>query len=95
MQWPCAQVLLSAAVALRFWEELRSRALHRTMATSVIATTNVLRDGVPTSVDLKDIALGDVVTLSAGDLIPGDVRVLESRNLCIRHINLHTPAVFT
>lgn len=77
-------MLLAAAVSLRLWEELCSRALHSLMATFLTATTSVLRDGAATIVDIKDVVPGDLVTLSAGDLIPGDIRVLESRNLCIR-----------
>ena len=78
------QILLSAAVGLRFSEELRSRALHNLMATSVTASTSVLRDSAMKSIDIKDVVPGDIVSLSAGDLIPGDVRILKSKNLCIR-----------
>ena len=41
----------------------------------------VLRDGVVTEVASANIVPGDVVVLEAGDYIPADVRLLESRNL--------------
>ena len=71
-------------MGLRFWEELRSRALHNLMATSITASTSVLRDNTMKSIDIKEVVPGDIVSLSAGDLIPGDVRIFESKNLCVR-----------
>ena len=79
-----AKVLLLAAVGLRFREELHSRALHRTMASAVAACASVLRSGGATLVDVRDVVPGDIVRLSAGDLIPGDVRILDSRSLFVR-----------
>lgn len=41
----------------------------------------VLRDGVVTEIASGDVVPGDVVVLDAGDYIPADVRLLESINL--------------
>jgi Mg2+-importing ATPase len=37
-----------------------------------------MRDGKPLEVSVTEVVPGDVVLLSAGDLIPADGRVLES-----------------
>ena len=38
---------------------------------------DVIRDDVPSVVDVEEIVPGDIVKLSSGDMIPGDVRFLE------------------
>lgn len=41
----------------------------------------VIRDGVQTSVNVTDLAVGDVVELKYGDRIPADVRLFQSHGL--------------
>jgi Ca2+-transporting ATPase len=43
----------------------------------------VLRDGIELVVSVEDIVVGDIVLLNAGDIIPADLRILESHNLKI------------
>lgn len=43
----------------------------------------VIRDGEEFLIDVKDIVVGDVFLLSAGDFVPADARVIESFNLKI------------
>jgi len=43
----------------------------------------VIRDGVESVIDVKDIVVGDLVVLTAGDYVPADVRIIESVNLRI------------
>ncbi len=50
--------------------------LSRTVALRVTA----LRDGVPREIAARDVVAGDVVLLSAGNLVPADGRVLEARD---------------
>ncbi len=55
-------------------EKLRARLVHRVTA---------LRDGRPQSVPAEDLVPGDVVTLSAGSLIPADGLVLEAKDFFV------------
>lgn len=41
----------------------------------------VLRDGVEIVISVEEIVTGDIVLLSAGDIIPADLRIVESHNL--------------
>ncbi len=41
----------------------------------------VIRDGRECEVPLEGVVPGDIVQLRAGDLIPGDCRILTSRDL--------------
>lgn len=77
-------MLLIGAIAIRFWEELRSRSLSAAMAGAVTASATVLRDGKETVTDIKAVAPGDIMLLSAGNLVPGDIRLLEAHNLFLR-----------
>ncbi len=78
-------VLIS--VLLVFWQEFRSSQAAEKLKALVTTTTAVLRDGEAGS-NLKEIPVselvpGDIVRLSAGDMIPADVRILGSKDLFI------------
>ena len=48
----------------------------------------VLRDGKPTEVSTDEIVAGDILRLKAGDLIPGDSYLLESKTLFVNEAAL-------
>ena len=80
-------VLLSSL--LRFWQEHRSAKSAEALKAMVRTTATVLRreqvGAQPTlrEVPMRDLVAGDIVQLSAGDMIPADVRLIESRDLFI------------
>lgn len=53
----------------------------------------VLRDSVEQLIDVKDIVVGDVVILDAGDYMPADVRLIEAINLKVDESTLTGEAV--
>ena len=75
-------VLLS--VTLDFVQEYRANAAAEKLRRSVSVRATVVRDGKPLDVAVAEVVPGDVVLLSAGDLIPADGRVLEARDLFVR-----------
>ncbi|HUX62957.1 magnesium-translocating P-type ATPase [Sulfuricella sp.] len=75
-------VLLS--VTLDFVQEYRANAAAKKLRQSVSIRANVLRDGKPLEVAVIQVVPGDVVLLSAGDLIPADGRVLEARDFFVK-----------
>jgi Mg2+-importing ATPase len=46
-------------------------------------TATVVRDGTPREVPLRELVSGDIVKLAAGDMIPGDVRLLSLKDLFV------------
>lgn len=44
----------------------------------------VIQTELIVQVDQKDIVPGDIVVFEPGDLFPGDVRILSSKNLVVR-----------
>ncbi|TNV17336.1 magnesium-translocating P-type ATPase [Buttiauxella sp. B2] len=74
---------------LRFWQEHRSaksaealKAMVRTTAT-VLRRDNLNTAGKPREIPMRNLVVGDIVMLYAGDMIPADVRLIESRDLFI------------
>ena len=76
-----AIVLIS--VTLDFVQEYRAGQAAEQLRQSVAVRGNVLRDGRPLEIPLAELVPGDVVLLTAGDLIPCDGRVLEARDFFV------------
>ena len=80
-------VLLSSL--LRFWQEHRSAKSAEALKAMVRTTATVLRraqvGAQPTlrEVPMRELVAGDIVQLSAGDMIPADIRLIESHDLFI------------
>jgi Mg2+-importing ATPase len=79
-------VLLSTA--LDFTQTRRSQQAIEQLRQQVAPTATVLRDGKWQEIRRSDVVPGDVVRLSAGDLVPADSRLLESRDLYIQQAAL-------
>jgi Mg2+-importing ATPase len=54
----------------------------------VASTATVLRDGVWREVPISRVVPGDVFRLLAGDLVPADARLIESRDLSVQQAML-------
>jgi len=82
-----AMVLLSGL--LRFIQETRSDNAAEKLLKMITVTTSVERQGRgPTEVALDAIVVGDIVHLSAGDMVPADVRILEAKDLFVSQSSL-------
>jgi Mg2+-importing ATPase len=74
-------VLLSGL--LGFWQEHHATSAVEKLLALVKVTATVLRNGGETDVPVEAVAPGDVVLLNAGDVIPGDGLLLESKDLFV------------
>ena len=77
-------IMVLLGVVLRFFQELRSDIAAEKLKAMVSTTTTVLRDGQKKETSLKEVVPGDIVVLSAGDMVPADVRVVIAKDL---HVN--------
>lgn len=65
---------------LGFWQEhSASNAVQKLLAIVKIKAT-VVRDGKQQEIAIEEIVPGDVVALNAGDIVPGDCLLLESKS---------------
>jgi P-type Mg2+ transporter len=75
-------ILLSSL--LRFWQEFTSNQAAQKLKNMVTTTATILRRDVgKKEIDIKEIVPGDIVFLSAGDMIPADCRIIQSKDLFI------------
>ena len=74
-------VLISAIISLK--EQTKSDNAAKKLKQMISNKMEVIRDDVQTTVDIENIVPGDIVKLSSGDMIPGDVRFLEVKDLFI------------
>ena len=76
-------ILVTASTLLDFFEEYRSNKAAEQLKEMVATTTSVIRNGKEIQVPIKEVTLGDVVVLSAGSMIPADLRIIESKDLYV------------
>jgi Mg2+-importing ATPase len=76
--------MVALGVAINFWQSFRSQQAAEQLRSSVIPTATVRRDGAWLETPLRNVVPGDVFRLSAGDLVPADARLLESRDLSVQ-----------
>ena len=81
-------ILVIASTLLEFFEEFRSNKAAEKLKELVATTTTVIRDGKEVQIPIKDIVLGDIVILSAGSMIPADLRVIEAVDLYVGQSSL-------
>lgn len=74
-------VILIASGLLGFWQELSAADAVAKLMGMIETKATVIRDGAEREVALDSVVAGDFVQLRAGDLIPGDCRILSSRDL--------------
>ena len=81
-----AIVLLSAAIDLS--QTYRSQRAIEQLRDRVAPTATVLRGGEWKEIRRRDVVPGDIVRLSAGDLVPADARLLVARDLYVQQAAL-------
>ena len=74
-------ILISSIIS--FKEQTKSNNAARKLKKMITNKMEVIRDGVQDTVDIENIVPGDIVKLSSGDMIPGDVRFIETKDLFI------------
>jgi P-type Mg2+ transporter len=74
-------LMLILSVTLNFTQAYRSQQAARRLRQQVGQTATVLRDGVEREIPVREVVVGDVIHLKAGDLVPADCRLLSARDL--------------
>ncbi len=81
-------ILVTASTLLEFFEEYHSNKAAEKLKELVATTATVIRDNKEIQIPIKQLVLGDIVVLSAGSLVPADLRVLESKDLYVGQSSL-------
>lgn len=81
-------VIVFVSGLLGYWQERgASHAVARLLAV-VRVTAEVIRDGTTRDIAIEEIVPGDTILLSAGAGVPGDCRLLESKDLFVDEATL-------
>jgi Mg2+-importing ATPase len=80
--------MVFASIGINTWQTVRSSSAVKRLQAQIAPTATVLRDGRWAEVHRADIVVGDVIRLSAGDLVPADARLLEADYLHVQQAAL-------
>ncbi len=86
-----ASIILAIVVAsglLGFWQEWGAADALEKLLDLVRSRARVLRDGQPVEILVEQVVAGDMVLLRAGDIIPGDGRVVDENDLFVAEATL-------
>ena len=81
-------ILVIASTLLDFFEEFRSNKAAEKLKKMVATKTTVIRNGQKLDIPIKNVVIGDTVVLSAGSMIPADLRVIEAKDLYVGQSSL-------
>jgi Mg2+-importing ATPase len=80
--------MVVASVAVNFVQTWRSQRAAEQLRAQVAPTASVVRDGTVCEVPRREVVVGDVISLCAGDLVPADAVLVEARDLHVQQAAL-------
>ncbi len=81
-------ILVTTSTLLEFFEEYNSNKAAEKLKQMVETTAIVIRNGKEQKIPVSNLTIGDIVILSAGSLVPADLRVLEAKDLYVSQSSL-------
>ena len=76
-------LMIFLSVGLTLIQESRASGAAAKLRAMISVAATVLRDEAPREIPIAQLVPGDVVHLTAGDMIPGDVRIVEAKDLFV------------
>jgi Mg2+-importing ATPase len=76
-------LMVVLGLSLRFVQETRADNAAAKLKAMISVTATVVRDGQQREIPLRELVPGDIVRLCAGDMIPGDVRLISAKDLFV------------
>ncbi len=80
--------IVAMSALLGFVQEARSEAAVAALQARLALRASVIRDGKQQEIQIRDVVVGDVVVLGAGDIVPADARLLEANHLFVDESSL-------
>ena len=81
-------ILVIASTLLDFFESYKSNKAAEKLKEMVATTAVVIRNGKEVEVPVKNVTRGDIILLSAGSMIPADLRIIEAKDLYVGQSSL-------
>ena len=76
-------IIVFGSGLLGFWQENSASNAMEKLLSIVQIRSAVLRDGNAKEIPVEEIVPGDIVVLKAGDIVPGDGQIQESKDLFV------------
>lgn len=76
-------LMVILGLSLRFIQETKADNAAAKLKAMISVTATVVRNGQAREIPLRELVPGDVVKLSSGDMIPGDIRLITAKDLFI------------
>ena len=76
-------IIVLMSVTLDFIQEFRAGQAVERLRQSVTVHVQALRDGKSQEIPLPSLVPGDIVLLAAGDMVPGDGRILDAKDFFV------------
>ncbi|MCS7257623.1 MAG: HAD-IC family P-type ATPase, partial [Thermomicrobium sp.] len=80
--------IVLASTIVNVLQSYRSQQALERLRSRVVPTATVLRDGRWQDIPRRELVPGDIVKLTAGDLVPADARLLEAVHLMVQQAAL-------
>ena len=81
-------VIVFASVTLDFFQEYKAENAAELLKQKIITKATVFRDGKPEELPIISLVPGDVVSLTAGNIIPADARLLSAKDFYVNQSSL-------
>lgn len=69
--------------ALGFFQEFRSEHILQSLKKYIAPSVDVIRDSITKDIKSADLVPGDMLIMHAGDIIPADIRLIETYNVTV------------
>ncbi len=81
-------VMVLLSVVLDFFEERNAGQAAKRLKEKVRTMAIVIRDGQKKEVRASQICIGDIISISAGNLVPADARIIDSKDFYVNQSSL-------
>lgn len=80
--------IIGVNVGIGFYQEYRSNTAMQALKKCLMSQVTVRRNGKENNIDINQLVPGDIMIVSAGDIIPADCRFIEVDNLTVDESSL-------
>ncbi|MGB9622919.1 MAG: HAD-IC family P-type ATPase, partial [Candidatus Bathyarchaeia archaeon] len=75
--------IITMSVGLSYHQESKAEKAAESLKRLVATTATVIRDGIRKEIPISKVVPGDIILLTAGDLVPADARVLSAKDFFV------------
>ena len=81
-------VIVVLNTILGFWQEFKAENAMAALKKMTVPHVRVRRDGAETQISAKDLVPGDILLIEAGNVVPADARLIEAPNIKVQEAAL-------